>query len=110
MGSGEQWYSWIHLQDEVRALRFLIETEEAQGSFNLTAPEPVTNGELAKLIGKTMGRPAFIPVPGFAMRMAFGEVAEVVLNGQRAVPQRLLDLGFEFQFPAVKAGLKDLLG
>jgi uncharacterized protein (TIGR01777 family) len=110
LGSGDQWYSWIHLQDEVRALRFLIETEEAQGNFNLTAPEPMTNGELAKLIGKNMRRPAFIPVPGFAMRMAFGEVAEVVLDGQRAVPQRLLELGFEFQFPDAEAGIKDLLG
>ena len=110
MGSGDQWYSWIHLQDQVRALRFLIENEEARGAYNLTAPNPVTNGELAKLIGKVMGRPSFIPVPGFAMRLAFGEVADVVLKGQRAVPQRLLDLGFEFQFPAAEAALKDLLG
>jgi uncharacterized protein (TIGR01777 family) len=110
MGSGDQWYSWIHLQDQVRALRFLIETEEANGAFNLTAPNPVTNGELAKLIGGIMGRPAFVPVPGFAMRLAFGEVSDVVLKGQRALPQRLLDLGFEFQFPAAGAALKDLLG
>jgi hypothetical protein len=110
MGSGDQWYSWIHLQDQVRALRFLIETKEASGAYNLTAPDPMTNGDLAKLIGKIMGRPAFIPVPGFAMRTAFGEVADVVLKGQRAVPQRLLDLGFEFQFAAAEAALKDLLG
>ena len=110
MGSGEQWYSWIHLEDQARALRFLIENEEARGAFNITAPNPVTNGELARLIGKVMGRPSFIPVPGFALRLAFGEVAEVVLNGQRAVPQGLLDLGFEFRFPAVEDALKDLLG
>jgi len=110
MGSGDQWYSWIHLEDQARALRFLIENEEARGAFNITAPNPATNGELAKLIGKVMGRPSFIPVPGFAMRLAFGEVADVVLKGQRAVPKRLLDLGFEFQFPAAEAALKDLLG
>ena len=110
MGSGDQWYSWIHLQDQVRALRFLIESEEASGAYNLTAPDPMTNGDLAKLIGQIMGRPAFIPVPGFAMRTAFGEVAEVVLKGQRAVPQRLLDQGFAFQFAAAEAALKDLLG
>ena len=110
MGSGKQWYSWISLQDEARALRFLIETEEARGAFNLTAPKPVTNGELAKLIGKVMGRPSIIPVPGFAMRLAFGEVAEVVLQGQRAIPRRLLDLGFEFDFPTAEASLQDLLG
>jgi len=110
MGSGKQWYSWISLQDEARALRFLIETEEARGAFNLTAPNPVTNGELAKLIGKVMGRPSIIPVPGFALRVAFGEVAEVVLQGQRAIPQRLLDLGFEFDFPTAEASLQDMLG
>jgi hypothetical protein len=110
MGSGKQWYSWIHLRDEVRALRFLIESEEASGAFNLTAPNPVRNGEMAKLIGKVMGRPSFIPVPGFALRLAFGEVAEVVLRGQRAVPQRLLDLGFTFDFPEAEAALQDLLG
>ena len=110
MGSGKQWYSWIHLEDQVRALRFLIEDEEARGAYNITAPNPVTNGELAKAIGKVMGRPSWIPVPGFALRLAFGEVAEVVLKGQRAVPLRLLDLGFEFQFPAAEAAMKDLLG
>jgi uncharacterized protein (TIGR01777 family) len=110
MGSGDQWYSWIHLQDQARALRFLIDTEEASGAYNLTAPNPATNGELAKLIGRIMGRPAFVPVPGFALRLAFGEVADVVLKGQRAVPGRLLDLGFEFQFAGAEAALKDLLG
>jgi NAD dependent epimerase/dehydratase family enzyme len=110
MGSGDQWYSWIHLQDEARALRFLIETEGASGAFNLTAPHPKTNGELAKLIGRIMGRPAFIPVPGFALKLAFGEVADVVLEGQRAAPRRLLDLGFEFRFPTAEAALEDLLG
>jgi uncharacterized protein (TIGR01777 family) len=110
MGSGKQWYSWIHVRDHARALRFLIETEGSRGAFNLTAPNPVTNGELAKLIGRVMGRPSLIPVPGFAMRLAFGEVADVVLKGQRAVPQRLLDLGFEFHFPTAKAALEDLLG
>jgi uncharacterized protein (TIGR01777 family) len=110
MGSGDQWYSWVHLQDEARALRFLIETEEAGGAYNLTAPSPLTNGELAKLIGRVMRRPSWIPVPGFAMRLAFGDVADVVLKGQRVVPQRLLDLGFEFRFPTAEAALKDLLG
>lgn len=110
LGSGKQWYSWIHPRDEARALRFLIENDEASGAFTLTAPNPVRNGEMAKLIGRVMGRPSFIPVPGFALRLAFGEVAEVVLQGQRAVPQRLLDLGFEFDFPEAEGALQDLLG
>ncbi len=110
MGSGRQWYSWISLRDEARALRFLIETEEARGAFNLTAPNPVTNRKFATIIGQVMKRPSFIPVPGFAMRLAFGEVAEVVLQGQRAFPQRLIDLGFEFRHPQAEAALRDLLG
>jgi uncharacterized protein (TIGR01777 family) len=110
MGSGKQWYSWIHLLDQARALRFLIETEEARGAFNLTAPNPARNGELARLIGRAMRRPAFIPVPGFALRLAFGEVADVVLKGQRVLPQRLLDLGFQFRFPDAESALRDLLG
>ena len=110
MGSGKQWVSWIHLEDQARTIRLLIENEEARGAYNITAPNPVTNGDLAKAIGRVMGRPSWIPVPGFALRLAFGEVAEVVLKGQRAVPLRLLDLGFEFQFPAAEAAMKDLLG
>jgi NAD dependent epimerase/dehydratase family enzyme len=87
----------------------LIEAEEACGAFNLTAPNPATNGELAKLIGRAMHRPAFVPVPGFALKLAFGEVADVVLKGQRALPRRLLELGFEFRFPTAEAALIDLL-
>jgi uncharacterized protein (TIGR01777 family) len=109
MGSGKQWYSWIHLQDEARAIRFLIEHDQASGPFNMVAPEPVTNGELARLIGRIMGRPSFLPVPAFALKLAFGEVATVVLEGQRAVPRRLMDLGFEFQFPEAQSALRDLL-
>jgi len=93
----------------VRALRLLIETKEAHGAFNLTAPNPVPNRTLAQLIGQEMGRPSFVPVPRFAMRLAFGEVAEVVLNGQRVVPKRLIDLGFGFHFATAEAALQDLL-
>ena len=110
MGSGKQWVSWVHLEDTARAIRFLIENEKARGAINISAPNPVPNGKLAKSIGKAMGRPSWFPIPGFALRLAFGEVAEVVLEGQRAVPERLLDLGFEFQFPAAEAAMKDLLG
>jgi uncharacterized protein (TIGR01777 family) len=109
IGSGDQWVSWIHIQDEVRAIRFLIEHEEARGAFNLVAPEPMTNAGLGKTIGQVMHRPAWIPVPGFAMKLAFGEVADVLLESQRAIPKRLLQLGFEFHYPEAKAALEDLL-
>jgi uncharacterized protein (TIGR01777 family) len=109
MGSGDQWISWIHVKDLARALRFLIETEEGHGAYNLTSPQPVKNRELARYIGRIMRRPSFIPVPGFALRLAFGEVSDVVLKGQRVMPKRLLELGFDFLFPSVEAALMDLL-
>jgi uncharacterized protein len=109
LGSGDQWHSWIHLQDQVRAIRFLIDHEEASGPFNLTAPNPQPNAEFAKVLGRVLNRPAWIPVPGFIMRLAFGEVSDVLLTGQRAIPQRLLDMGFEFRFSDPEAALRDLL-
>jgi uncharacterized protein (TIGR01777 family) len=109
MGSGKQWFPWIHIQDEARAIRFLIENREASGAFNLAAPEPVTNAQFARELGQALSRPSWMPVPGFALKLAFGQVASVLLEGQRAVPRRLLDLGFEFRFATAKAALKDLL-
>jgi uncharacterized protein (TIGR01777 family) len=109
MGSGDQWFPWIHIEDEAQAIRFLIEHEEAGGPFNLVAPEPLTNAQFARALGRVMGRPSWIPIPGFALKLAFGEVASVLLEGQRALPKRLQELGFEFRFPTAEAALKDLL-
>ena len=109
LGNGRQWYPWIHLADEVAAIRFLIETEAAAGPANLTAPHPVTNAALSTTIGRVLGRPALLPAPGFALRLALGDMATVVLDGQRAVPSRLLALGFRFRFPDVEEALRDLL-
>ncbi len=101
--------SWIHTADEVAALRFLIENSGAAGAFNLSAPQPLTGRDFGQAIGQAMCRPAYLPVPVFAMRLAFGEVAMTVLDGQRVVPQRLLDLGFTFRFPDAGSALRDLL-
>jgi len=109
LGNGRQWLSWIHIADEVAAIRFLIETEEASGPFNLTAPHPLTNAEFGRAVGRVLGRPAWLPAPALALRLALGEMATVVLDGQRAVPRRLLDLGFTFRFPEAEAALRDLL-
>jgi uncharacterized protein (TIGR01777 family) len=109
LGSGKQQTPWIHIDDEIGAIRFLIDHSEARGAFNLSAPNPVTNAEMARAIGNVMGRPAFAPAPGFALRAAFGEVATVVLDGQRAVPKRLLELGYKFKFPALEPAIRDLL-
>lgn len=109
MGSGKQWFPWIHIDDEARALRFLIDHPQASGPFNLTAPYPLTNAGFAKVLGQVLGRPSWLPVPGFALKLAFGKVTGVLLEGQRAVPKRLQELGFEFRFPTAEAALKDLL-
>ncbi len=110
MGNGRQWMSWIHLADEVAAIRFLLAREDAAGPFNLTAPEPLTNAQFSRLLGRIMRRPAFLPVPAFAMRLALGEAATIVLDGQRVLPRRLQELGFAFRFPTAEAALRDLLG
>ena len=110
VGGGKQWYPWIHIDDEVRAIQFLIGNEKAEGPFNLAAPNPVTNQEFGKLIGEVLGRPSFMPAPGFAMQTVFGEMAVILLEGQRAVPQRLLELGFKFKYETALAALKNLLG
>jgi uncharacterized protein (TIGR01777 family) len=109
IGSGKQWISWIHLKDEARAIRFLIENPSAAGPFNLVAPQAVTNAQFARALGRVMRRPSWLPLPGIAMRAAFGEVSGLLLTGQRAVPQRLLDLGFQFRFPELEAALQDAL-
>lgn len=110
VGSGKQWYPWIHIDDEVRAIQFLIVNERASGPFNLTAPNPVTNQEFGRLIGEVLGRPAFMPAPGFAMKIAFGEMSVILLEGQRAIPQKLLELGFKFKYETAQAALRALLG
>jgi uncharacterized protein len=110
IGSGQQWFPWIHIKDEVRAIRFLIDNEDASGVYNLSAPHPVTNQEFTKHLARTMNRPGILPVPAFALQLLFGEMATVLLDGQRAVPQHLEDAGFNFEFAEPEAALRDLLG
>lgn len=109
MGNGQQWWPWIHMDDEVRAIRFLMDNEMATGPFNLTAPAPLSNKEFASVVGKVMGRPAFLPAPAPALKLALGEMSTVLLDGQRALPRRLQELGFEFNHPALEGALEDLL-
>jgi uncharacterized protein (TIGR01777 family) len=109
IGDGRQWFPWIHLEDEVGAIRFLLEREDARGPFNLTAPAPVTNRELTRALGRVMSRPSFLPAPGFALRLALGEMADMLLQGQRAVPSRLLELGYVFRWPDLEPALRDLI-
>ena len=98
------------MADEVRAIQFLLENDEAYGTFNLTAPHPVTNQEMAKELGDAMGRPSVIPVPAFAVKSAFGEMSDVVLKGQRVLPKLLEDMGFEFRYPSIEEAFEELVG
>ena len=109
IGSGRQYMPWIHMADEVAALRFLIEHEAAHGAFNLAAPQPVSNKEFSRALGHALHRPALLPAPAFAMKLALGEMAELLLlGGQRIMPARLQQLGFQFRFNALDAALRDL--
>jgi uncharacterized protein (TIGR01777 family) len=109
MGSGKQGFPWIHPADEVAAIRFLIENEAAHGPFNLVAPEALSFGEFGVKLARVMGRPYWMPVPAFALRAALGEVASTVLEGQKAAPKKLLDLGFKFRHPTAEAALRALI-
>ena len=109
LGSGRQWFPWIHIQDETAAIRFLIENESASGPFNLAAPQPVTNADFSRALGRVLGRPAVAPAPAFALRAALGEMSTLLLDGQRVVPKRLQEAGFDFGYTRVGAALEDLL-
>jgi uncharacterized protein len=110
LGDGRQHFAWIHLDDAVAALRFLVERPDLAGAFNLTAPVPVTNRELTAALGRVLHRPALLPVPAVALRLLFGEMAGIILGGDAVLPRRLLDAGFEFRFQRLEPALADLLG
>lgn len=108
LGKGDQWLSWVHIEDEVRAIRFLIENHAAHGPFNISA-EPITNAQFARTAGKLMQRPSFIRVPAFMLRLVLGEMSTMVLDGQRASSKKLTDLGFNFLYEDIESALKDIL-
>ena len=108
LGSGRQWLSWIHLWDEVRAIRFILENHLG-GVFNLTAPHPVTNAEFGKALAHQLGKPYWLPAPAFALKLALGEMSTLVLDGQQVLPARLLEAGYTYQFDHLSSALADLL-
>ncbi len=110
IGSGEQYFSWIHQEDLSEILHFILENENLAGPVNCTAPVPITNRSLTGKLGGVMGKPALLPpVPSFALRMVLGEFSSVLINGQRVIPAKLLDEGYEFRFPTFTPALQDLL-
>lgn len=111
MGSGEQYVSWVAIDDVVDAFLWLLEREDMSGPFNVTAPEPVRFKELAQTLARVLGRPAFLRVPAPLLLLLMGEMAkEALLSGQRVVPQRLTSAGFQFRFPQLEGALRHLLG
>jgi uncharacterized protein len=110
VAGGRQYLSWVHLDDVVGALLLCLDNEEASGPINLTAPEPVTNAELSKALGKVLHRPAFMPVPAFAVKLLYGEMSSIVTTGKRVIPKRLTELGYEFRHTDVEEALREAVG
>ena len=110
LGSGRQWISWVALPDVTRAIEFALETSDLAGPVNVVAPNPVTNLQFTRSLGRVLHRPTLLPVPAFALRMALGEMAEAtVLESERVLPARLSALGFNFEYPELEAGLRGVL-
>jgi uncharacterized protein (TIGR01777 family) len=110
MGSGRQWLSWISLDDEVEAIKFLIKNQQLKGIFNLTSPQPATMREFSKTLGRILRKPAWLNVPGFVARLLLGRMAEeILLSGQRVMPKRLREAGFEFKHEDLKEALTAIL-
>lgn len=106
LGSGEQWMSWIQLEDEIGLMLFLLEHPDARGAINATAPNPVTMQEFCKTLGDAVNRPSWAPVPAFALRLLLGEMAEMLLTGQRVLPAQAQRLGYVFKYPTLLEALK----
>ena len=110
VGSGRQPMSWVHMSDVTQAVRFMLEREDVQGIFNISAPTQVTMRQFARALGKACSRPSWLPVPGFVLRLILGQMAEeLVLNGQKSVPSRLAESGYVFRCPNLEQALTDTL-
>jgi len=110
LGGGRQWMPWIHIDDEVGLILFALDHEQVAGPLNAAAPAPVRQRDLARALGRVLHRPAVVPAPALAVRLAMGEMATVALDGQRAVPAAALGAGYAFRFEEVEAALRELLG
>jgi uncharacterized protein (TIGR01777 family) len=110
VGGGRQYVPWVDLDDVIGAILYCLRTEAASGPVNVTAPEPVTNKELSKTLGRVLRRPALAPVPALALRLLYGEMSVIVTTGQRAIPRRLLELGYDFRRRDLEEALRDATG
>ncbi|OZB32057.1 MAG: TIGR01777 family protein [Pseudomonas sp. 34-62-33] len=110
IGDGRQWMPWIHIADQIGLIDFLLQQDDARGPYNACAPIPVRNAEFSKALGQALSRPTLLPAPAFMLRAGLGEMSELLLGGQRAMPTRLLEAGFSFRFTHLDVALADLLG
>jgi uncharacterized protein len=110
IGSGKQWVSWIHIDDLVALIAFGLLNAALEGPVNVVAPHPVTNAEFTREVARALHRPAIFPVPGFALKLLFGEMASMLLGGQRVIPQAALAAGFQFRYPELGSALAALFG
>ena len=109
LASGKQWFSWVHMQDLLNAIFFLVAHSDIRGPVNCCSPQPVRNEELAKTLGKTIHRPSYLSTPAFVLRLALGDFASALTEGQRVVPAVLLQAGFKFEYPALADALRSIL-
>jgi uncharacterized protein (TIGR01777 family) len=110
LGNGYQWFPWIHIDDLIQAMVFLIETPDSRGTYNMVGPEPVRQREFAKALGQALHRPAVMPAPGFMVKLVMGELGASLLNSQKALPRALTDRGFFFAYPDVGSALSAIFG
>jgi len=110
LGSGNQWFSWIHMEDLLSAFIFVFNNKDIHGPVNCCAPNPVRNRDLAKALGEVLKRPAVVPTPAFVLRLVLGEFGSVILKGQRVIPSRLLRYGFTFKYPEIRKALREVIG
>jgi uncharacterized protein (TIGR01777 family) len=110
LGSGNQWFSWIHMEDLLSAFLFIFDNQVIHGPVNVCSPNPLRNRELATALGKALSRPSFFKAPTFLIRLVLGEFGSVVLEGQRVIPAKLLRQGFMFQYPEITGALKEVIG
>ncbi len=108
LGTGKQWLSWIHVEDLCRALVFCVEHENLSGPLNMASPNPVTNARFTKILARALHRPAWLPVPAFALRLVYGQAADAILGSQRCIPARLDQAGFSFVFEDIATALQDV--
>jgi hypothetical protein len=106
IGSGKQWFSWIHRDDITGIIKYALENELISGPVNLTAPEPVTNKEFSSALGRAISRPSWLPVPGFIIKITLGELGDILLTGQRVLPEKALKAGYKFKHPDVDEALR----